>query len=62
MFRSTWLSLTHRSADLLHYSELSDFFYVWLRLVLKDNSLIISGRNFRRKTLEAVANRARQPR
>jgi adenine-specific DNA methylase len=25
--------------DLLHYSELSDFFYVWLRLVLKERYL-----------------------
>jgi len=46
---------------LLHYSELSDFFYVWLRLVLKERY----GDNFSTehvpKALEAVANQARQP-
>ena len=29
---------------LIHYSELSDFFYVWLRLVCKRDILIHSGR------------------
>lgn len=46
---------------LLHYSELSDFFYVWLRLVLKDKFADYFGPEFSPKTLEAVANRARQP-
>ncbi|MEA3276544.1 MAG: DUF1156 domain-containing protein [Pseudomonadota bacterium] len=46
---------------LLHYSELSDFFYVWLRLVLKDKYPNEYGGEYTPKTLEAVANRARQP-
>lgn len=46
---------------LLHYSELSDFFYVWLRLVLKERYPDIFSAEYTPKTLEAVANRARQP-
>ena len=46
---------------LLHYSELSDFFYVWLRLVLKDRYPDIFGAEYSPKTLEAVSNRARVP-
>jgi adenine-specific DNA methylase len=46
---------------LLHYSELSDFFYVWLRLVLKDKYPEIFGPEFTPKSLEAVANKAREP-
>ena len=46
---------------LLHYSELSDFFYVWLRLVLKDRYPVAFGPVYTPKALEAVANRARQP-
>ncbi|MCF8196184.1 MAG: DUF1156 domain-containing protein [Polynucleobacter sp.] len=46
---------------LLHYSELSDFFYVWLRLVLKDKYKGIFGAEYTPKSLEAVANRAREP-
>lgn len=46
---------------LLHYSELADFFYVWLRLVLKDRYPNEFGPEYTPKTLEAVANRARQP-
>jgi len=46
---------------LLHYSELSDFFYVWLRLVLKDKYPSIFGPEFSPKSLEVVANRAREP-
>ncbi|MCM8857685.1 MAG: DUF1156 domain-containing protein [Candidatus Thiodiazotropha sp.] len=46
---------------LLHYSELSDFFYVWLRLVLKKNYPEQFSGEYTPKTLEAVANRARQP-
>lgn len=46
---------------LLHYSELSDFFYVWLRLALKGDYPREFGAEFTPKTLEAVANRARQP-
>lgn len=46
---------------LLHYSELADFFYVWLRLVLKKLHPKYFEGEFTPKTLEAVANRARQP-
>ena len=46
---------------LLHYSELSDFFYVWLRLALKERYPDYFGPEYTPKTLEAVANRARQP-
>ena len=45
---------------LLHYSELSDFFYVWLRLALKDRYPDQFGPEYTPKALEAVANRARQ--
>lgn len=46
---------------LLHYSELSDFFYVWLRLALKDRYPDSFGPEYTPKALEAVANRAREP-
>ncbi len=46
---------------LLHYSELADFFYVWLRLVFKDRYPNEFGPEYTPKTLEAVANKARQP-
>ncbi|MDA5240792.1 DUF1156 domain-containing protein [Agrobacterium tumefaciens] len=46
---------------LLHYSELSDFFYVWLRLALKDNYPGYFHSEYTPKSLEAVANRAREP-
>jgi adenine-specific DNA methylase len=46
---------------LLHYSELSDFFYVWLRLVLKDKYPNIFGPEYTPKAMEAVANKAREP-
>ncbi|MGE4157860.1 MAG: DUF1156 domain-containing protein [Planctomycetota bacterium] len=46
---------------LLHYSELADFFYVWLRLVLKDKYPEYFTAEYTPKTLEAVANSARQP-
>ncbi|MFZ5787401.1 MAG: DUF1156 domain-containing protein [Acidobacteriota bacterium] len=45
----------------LHYSELSDFFYVWLRLVLKNRYPDYFTAEYTPKTLEAVANKARQP-
>jgi hypothetical protein len=45
---------------LLHYSELSDFFYVWLRIALKDRYPDQFKLEYTPKTLEAVANRARQ--
>ncbi|SEU48038.1 hypothetical protein SAMN03159335_07875 [Burkholderia cepacia] len=47
--------------DLLHYSELSDFFYVWLRLALKDKYPDYFRGDYTPKSLEAVANRAREP-
>lgn len=46
---------------LLHYSELSDFFYVWLRLALKEKYPDYFGAEYTPKSLEAVANRAREP-
>jgi len=46
---------------LLHYSELSDFFYVWLRLVLKDHYPVVFAPEFTPKAMEAVSNRAREP-
>lgn len=46
---------------LLHYSELSDFFYVWLRLALKERYPEYFGPEYVPKSLEVVANKARQP-
>ena len=46
---------------LLHYSELADFFYVWLRLILKDIYPEYFTNEYTPKSLEAVANRAREP-
>ncbi len=46
---------------LLHYSELSDLFYVWLRLALKDKYPDYFAADYTPKSLEAVANRAREP-
>jgi putative DNA methylase len=46
---------------LLHYSELSDFFYVWLRLALRKIYPDLFEAEYVPKALEAVANRARQP-
>src|SRR5690606_27422663 len=46
---------------LLHYSELSDFFYVWLRLALKDKYPDYFSAEYTPKTMQAVANRARHP-
>ena len=47
--------------DLVQYSELSDFFYVWLRLVLREKYPEVYGAEYTPKTLEAVANRFREP-
>jgi len=44
---------------LLHYSELADFFYVWLRLALKNEHPEIFAGEYTPKALEAVANKAR---
>jgi putative DNA methylase len=46
---------------LLHYSELADFFYVWLRLALRDKYPQIFSGEYTPKSLEAVANKAREP-
>lgn len=46
---------------LLHYSELADFFHVWLRLVLKDKYPNYFSAEYTPKSLEAVSNRAREP-
>ena len=46
---------------LLHYSELSDFFYVWLRLALRKSNPELFEPEYVPKALEAVANKARQP-
>ncbi len=46
---------------LLHYSELSDFFYVWLRIALKDRHPDYFDTVYTPKSLEAVANKAREP-
>ena len=46
---------------LLHYSELADFFHVWLRLALQDRYPDLFSAEYTPKTLEAVANRARHP-
>ena len=47
--------------DLIQYSELSDFFYVWLRCVLSGHYPTIFGNEYTPKTLEAVSNRYREP-
>ena len=46
---------------LLHYSELSDFFYVWLRLPLAKKYQSEFGPLYTPKDLEAVSNKAREP-
>ena len=46
---------------LVHYSELSDFFYVWLQIALLNRYPEIFSAEYTPKTLEAVANCARQP-
>ena len=47
--------------DLIQYSELADFFYVWLRCVLAKQYPTIFGGEYTPKTLEAVSNRFREP-
>jgi len=47
-------------SELVQYSELSDFFYVWLAPVLKNHYPDIFGGEFTPKTLEAVENPYRQ--
>lgn len=46
---------------LLHYSELADFFHVWLRLPLKAKYPDIFSPEYTPKSMEAVANKAREP-
>ncbi|WNB74597.1 DUF1156 domain-containing protein [Methylomonas koyamae] len=46
-------------SDLIQYAELSDFFYVWLRLPLSKNYPQIFSGEYTPKTLEAVANKLR---
>ena len=46
---------------ILQYAELADFFYVWLRLVLKGKYSEIFGAEYTPKSLEAVANSFREP-
>jgi hypothetical protein len=46
---------------LLHYAELSDFFFVWLRLVLKERYPDYFTAEYTPKALEVVSNRAREP-
>ena len=46
---------------LLHYSELADFFYVWMRLVLKSKYPDNFEAQYTPKSMEAVSNKAREP-
>lgn len=46
---------------LLHYSELSDFFYVWLKRLLEPDYPDIFSGEYSPKSMEAVANKAREP-
>jgi SAM-dependent methyltransferase len=46
---------------IMQYAELSDFFYVWLRLVLKDEYSDYFSSEYTPNMLEVVANRTRQP-
>jgi putative DNA methylase len=48
-------------SGLIQYSELSDFFYVWLRLALKDRYPKQFEPEYTPNALEAVTNQARQP-
>ena len=47
--------------DNLHYSELSDFFYAWLRLALKHKYPEVFASENVPKSLEIVENKARNP-
>ncbi|WP_171230678.1 DUF1156 domain-containing protein [Ruegeria sp. HKCCA4008] len=46
---------------LLHYSELADFFHVWMRLPLADKYPNVFGPEYTPKSMEAVSNKAREP-
>ncbi|TGS91389.1 DUF1156 domain-containing protein, partial [bacterium M00.F.Ca.ET.177.01.1.1] len=47
--------------DLMQYAEWSDFFYVWLRPILKDKYPKVFGSVQTPKDLEVVSNKARNP-
>ncbi len=47
--------------DLVQYAELADFFYVWLHLALKEQYPEVFGPEYTPKSLEAVANKFREP-
>lgn len=47
--------------DLMQYAEWSDFFYVWLRPLLKDRFPGIFGTEQAPRALEVVSNKARNP-
>ena len=43
---------------LLHYADMADFFYVWLRLALKDQYQGVFDSEFTPRALEVIANKA----
>ncbi len=47
--------------ELMQYAELADFFYVWLRLLLKDKYPSVYETEHTPKSMEAVANPYREP-
>lgn len=47
--------------ELMQYAELADFFYVWLRLLLKDKYPSVYATEHSPKSMEAVANPYREP-
>ncbi|MBO0943683.1 DUF1156 domain-containing protein [Acidovorax temperans] len=47
--------------ELMQYAELADFFYVWLRLVLKGKYPSVYATEHTPKSMEAVANPYREP-
>ncbi len=48
-------------SELVQYSEFADFFYVWLRLALKNKYPEYFFADYTPKSLEAVANKFREP-
>ncbi|MEZ6099966.1 MAG: hypothetical protein R3E01_13440 [Pirellulaceae bacterium] len=46
---------------IMQYAELADFFYVWLRIALKDRYSEYFGAEFTPKAMEAVSNPLRHP-
>jgi hypothetical protein len=48
-------------SGLLQYAEFADFFFVWLRLILKNQYPEFFSAEYTPKTLEVVANRLRHP-